>query len=56
MVLKISNEQLMEEKANLEQELRRLQLELVDILNINDNLAIQIKDKVMSKIPLKYHA
>lgn len=47
----LTNEQLQEKKANLEGELRRLQMELVDVLNSNDSLTSQNreKDAIISK-------
>ena len=41
----LTNEQLQEKKANLEGELRRLQMELVDVLNSNDSLTSQNREK-----------
>mmetsp|Transcript_17121 Transcript_17121/g.28604 ORF Transcript_17121/g.28604 Transcript_17121/m.28604 type:complete len:602 (-) Transcript_17121:120-1925(-) len=40
-----SNEQLQEKKAILEQELKRVNLELANVLNLNDTLALENKEK-----------
>ena len=40
-----TNEQLQEKKAVLEQELKRVNLELANVLNLNDSLALQNKEK-----------
>jgi predicted nucleic acid-binding Zn-ribbon protein len=44
--MNLSNEQLQEKKQHLESELRKLQSDLVDILNQNDVLTLQNKEKV----------
>ena len=41
-----TNDQLQEKKINLENELRRVQIELVEVLNLNDNLTLENKEKV----------
>ena len=43
--MNLSNEQLQERKQHLENELRKLQTELVDVLNLNDSLTLQNKEK-----------
>eukprot|EP00602_Paraphysomonas_sp_CaronLab_P001618 CAMPEP_0185031938 /NCGR_PEP_ID=MMETSP1103-20130426/19685_1 /TAXON_ID=36769 /ORGANISM="Paraphysomonas bandaiensis, Strain Caron Lab Isolate" /LENGTH=521 /DNA_ID=CAMNT_0027567639 /DNA_START=31 /DNA_END=1593 /DNA_ORIENTATION=- len=40
-----TNDQLQEKKINLENELRRVQIELVEVLNLNDNLTLENKEK-----------
>jgi ABC-type transport system involved in cytochrome bd biosynthesis fused ATPase/permease subunit len=45
LVMNLSNEQLQEKKQHLESELRKLQTDLVDILNQNDVLTLQNKEK-----------
>jgi hypothetical protein len=53
--MKLTNEQMQEEKSNLEQELRKLQVELVDILNLNDSLVAKNNEKVLLYILISYH-
>jgi hypothetical protein len=40
-----TNEQLQEKKVILEQELKRINLELANVLNLNDTLALENKEK-----------
>ena len=40
-----TNEQLQEKKVSLEQELRKVNLQLANVLNLNDTLALENKEK-----------
>ena len=40
-----SNDQLQDKKTVLEQELKRINLELANVLNLNDTLALENKEK-----------
>jgi hypothetical protein len=42
-----SNEQLQEKKIHLENELKKLNSELAEVLNLNDNLVLENKEKVI---------
>ena len=41
-----TNEQLQEKKQNLENELKKLNFQLAEVLNLNDNLVLENKEKV----------
>jgi hypothetical protein len=44
--MNLSNDQLLEKKQYLENELRKIQAELVEVLNTNDSLLLLNKEKV----------
>lgn len=46
-----SNEQLQEKKLHLENELKKLNIELGEVVNLNDSLVLENKEKVISPVP-----